>query len=234
MIQIGFAGRRNDPRCSLWLSPHQDDELLQYGAAIIDEIRNGYTVYVVLTTRGETDAVRTSSGLFRQLGYTPGVEEFSAARDREFLEGVRRLGANPILPTWAQREAGRLSVASRIVALVKATCPSGCELRAPALTDYHIDHIEAGKAALILAEEKFGRNVRLTLSAPYQQTNAPRGVVMQPWGIQGDVTMSHQWGYRTVDVPNGWWGIGYKSVPSRFNDLANNSRTYFHLTSERS
>lgn len=79
--------------------PHQDDELLTMGAAISQYAAAGYDVHVILCTDGASSYVRTllkngqscdfHSGTH---SYTLSSGDFTAARDREFVDSCKALG----------------------------------------------------------------------------------------------------------------------------------------------
>ena len=85
----------------LYFVPHQDDELLGYGLDIAKETKlNSENVYVFLCTDGSSSGVRrmlcdNKEECFLHEGkhqYTLGSEEFSKARDREFILSLIALG----------------------------------------------------------------------------------------------------------------------------------------------
>ena len=106
---------------AVFLSPHQDDEVLSMGAAIRQhvEVRGGSKVCVALFSTGQNSGAR---GVFTSPGFVPvgqtspytnatiggSVSEFGEARDREFVASVRALGvpASNIyldnLPGWTR------------------------------------------------------------------------------------------------------------------------------------
>lgn len=79
--------------------PHQDDELLTMGAAISQYVAAGYDVHVILCTDGSSSYVRDSLGNGKTCdlhsgkhSYELSRSEFSAARDREFMDSCKALG----------------------------------------------------------------------------------------------------------------------------------------------
>lgn len=214
---------------SVYVTPHQDDEVTSFGAAILEEVAAGVQVVVLIVTRGESSGARTSPELAARLGYTPTVEEFSAARDREFTEAVTRFGATPVVPSYAIRQSDGSASGPVIAALIKGLFPPTVRLRATAPTDYHIDHRACGIAVDLLAAEGWGQDHRQFLAYP-RLNLAPAGVTMTQIGPDlGNVTEYHTWPYSHVDVPNGWWGIGYLSAEAIFEEyLTVNNASYWH------
>lgn len=73
---------------AIFLSPHQDDETLSMGASIVQHVRAGREVLVVLMCDG------SGSGVHK---IYPDRDTFVAERDREFKAAVHALGATPII-----------------------------------------------------------------------------------------------------------------------------------------
>lgn len=232
MILPGAASsRRRGGQIALYIVPHQDDESLTMGAAILADVAAGHDVYAIIATDGKLDSPRTGATA-ALIGYTPSYEEFSAARDREFTASVNELGGTPLVSTYAERQPDGSSTAQGIVDLVKSlwTGPTDGSvlLRATSTHDYHSDHRKCGDALVMLYNEGWGTDPRLMLSG-WTLDLAPGGATMYEMGAHGDVTIGHQWPYRTHDVPNGWWGIGYASAGSWFDYVIDtNGRTYWH------
>lgn len=65
---------------AVFVSPHQDDELLSMGAAIMEHVALGRDVRVLLIGRGNKSAVRTSQALFELIGYVPTEAEFGGGQ----------------------------------------------------------------------------------------------------------------------------------------------------------
>ena len=203
---------------SLYVIPHQDDEVLTTGAAIQQEVAEGRTVVVLSTNRGENSNARTNPALISRLGYTPTKEQFSAARDREFTETVLRLGGTPVVPPYALRQSDGFSDGAAIAALVRGMFSPTVALRATGPTDYHIDHRACGDAVQALAAEGWGTDHRLFIaSSRIPEGFWPPGEPVNQMGEHGDVSEYHTWAYKHIDVPSGWWGVGYTSAAPRFD-----------------
>lgn len=212
----------------VYLSPHQDDEVLTMGASIMQDVADGHTVFVYLACRGDKSVARTNQILINRLGYTPTVEAFCAARDREFMESVPRLGAVPVMLPQPEREPEREVDVERLIAAVKRAIPGGADLvcgHAP--TDPHEDHAAVGQAALRLRDDGWASSVRLHV-AFYNKVHhpTPPNPAFSERGIP--VTLFQQEPYRRVDVPNGFWGVGYISVSSLFEGQLSDSLSYHY------
>lgn len=77
-------------RREVFYVPHQDDELLTFGAALVEAVASGAPIEVVLLTRGETSAVRRIMVENGEMIDDPDV--FSAARTREMRAALGVLG----------------------------------------------------------------------------------------------------------------------------------------------
>lgn len=217
---------------SLYLVPHQDDEIGTYGAAILEEVAAGKVVHLLLTTRGETSGARTNPTMATRIGYTPSEEEFSAKRDQEFVEAARRLGAVPIIPAYGVRTSDGGGSMEHVIGLIKSYYPNldSVSLRSMAPTDFHVDHSATGQAVVQLADEGEGLDHRLFVSPQrmadyWPPSNPPKNKM----GKHGDLRPYHFWPYTYIDVPNGWWGIGYLSAPTRFDYILDvDGAAYWH------
>lgn len=122
---------------AVFFTPHQDDETLSMGASIVQHVRAGRTVYVVLLTTGQNSWVHT---------LYPSTEVFIAERDREFVAAVKAMGAIPVIP--AERAVdGQLTVAfaESVMQQWIAKYPDG-SFKTMSETDAHPDHAAAGQA----------------------------------------------------------------------------------------
>ena len=224
----GMARRR---RRALYVSPHQDDEQLSYGASILADVAAGYDVTVLLATDGRASWSRTSATLIARVGSTPSMEDYSNARTREFAESVRRMGATPIAPPYGTLVNDGAGTAANVRALIEEYCEPGAVLRGTSQYDYHVDHRAVGEALIALEADGFGTDLRLLLShhsmTPGNNT-VPAGVTIHavdnpPFGLY------YQWPYRNVDVANGWWGVGYLDVDYLFDAITGpDPDTYWH------
>lgn len=216
---------------ALYVSPHQDDEQLSYGAAIRADCEAGRFVSVLLVTDGRWGNSRTNPVLESRLGYVPDFPEYSAARDREFVESCLRLGAHPILPPSTDRLQDGFATKAGVKSLIQRYASPGSMLRGTSQYDGHNDHLRVGEALVELFNEGFGTDLVLLLSS---RSVNEQGHVPPPgtplYSIDNPpFPLTYQWPYRNVDVANGWWGIGYLDVPSMFNAISGTDPdTYWH------
>lgn len=174
----------------IFFVPHQDDEFLTFGLAILRAVEDGCEVHVVLCTDGSLDDFRNQLGSgkrcyleadrrihWRRHAYPISVEEFVDIRDREFLAGCASLGVRPgnvhIAPHRGLDGSLTAELSKRIIAsyvnmlpdaVVCTEVPIDCPLydpNEPGYSDvYHTDHHALGNGARLLFEEGLIREVR--------------------------------------------------------------------------
>lgn len=197
------------------ISPHQDDEVLSMGPAILEGVAAGKMVAVLLISRGDGSTVRTRL-LPEHLGFVPSPHHFSALRDREFDGAVRAMGATPIIPPYEDRLADGAATPEAVAELIRTHVAPGT----PALTistyDSHPDHRACGRAAQALVAEGYLSQAGYFISAKRLDL-IPDGVALEKVGADTPVTREHQDPYRVRDLANSWWGIGYRSVKESFD-----------------
>lgn len=228
---IPGAGSRRRGR-ALYVCPHQDDEQLTYGAAIVADVKAGYDVTVLLVTDGSGAPARTDPVLASRVGSTPNLEAFSNARTREFVESVRRMGATPVTPPYGTLLVDGSSTPTSVRALIEEYYEPGAVLRGTSQYDYHVDHRAVGDALIALEADGFGTDLRLMFSSFSIDLLTGNGI--PAWLTINRVDnnpfpLYYQWPYRHVDVPNGWWGVGYLDVPDIFDVITGpDPDTYWH------
>lgn len=151
-----------------FFSPHQDDELLNLGAAMCQDIDAGYEVYCVLCTDGGASGARQLVGDGETCQWHEGRHDypmdravFSAARDREFTESCRALGvkADHIVIPADRAPDGQLTADHALELMRNAVkdVPAG-QVAVKTLAEVtwsrqNPDHTAVAQAALRLREE---------------------------------------------------------------------------------
>lgn len=226
------AGRRTGPTARRWgrhpahrdgagvpdvvaISPHQDDEVLSMGPAILSAVAAGSTVAVLLVSRGESSSVRTRQ-LPKHLGFVPSPHHFSALRDREFDGAVRAMGATAIIAPYEDRLADGTATPEAVAELVRTHVAPGTAALTISPHDSHPDHRACGRAVQRLVVEGYLSQADYFIS-PERLDLVPRRVPLEEVGADTPVTRQHQNPYRLRDLPNNWWGIGHRSVPESFD-----------------
>lgn len=204
------------------VSPHQDDEVLSMGAAILEAVAGGKVVAVLLVSRGEASIVRTRQSwlrtrqLPRQLGFVPSPHHFSALRDREFDGAVRAMGATPIIPPYEDRLPDGRATPDAVAGLFRAQVAPGTAALTISAHDNHPDHRACGLAMQRLLADGYVSQAAYFIS-PERLALIPEGTALDRVGTSTPITLKHQRPYRVRDVRRNWWGIGRLSVKESFD-----------------
>ena len=192
---------------AVFLVPHADDETLTFGPAVEEHVAAGDHVVVVLVTDGRASAARRLTGL--------SVEEFSAARDREFLAACAALGVPEEQVFLAHCVDGALTadLAGHVVAQWTALLPAG-RFRTTTWSDAHPDHAALGGALRAHAAAVTG-DVRFYVKPDEWDAarERPPLVVERTTGTRYLAACDE---YARVDHAAGRYGIGQLSVPGPF------------------
>lgn len=119
--------------------PHQDDEVLQYGAAIAEHVAAGRTVWVILLTDG-------GSSVQCAIQYPGNRPACVAARDKEFINGVTAMGGHPVIRTDRAIDGQLQQAYARTVILQYYPNYPNSSFKAPSEFDGSLDHNRIGKA----------------------------------------------------------------------------------------
>lgn len=119
--------------------PHQDDEVLQYGAAIAEHVAAGRTVWVVLLTDG-------GSSVQCGIQYPGNRPACVAARDQEFTNGVTAMGGHPVIRTDRAIDGKLTQVYAKAVIMNYYPNYPNSSFKAPSEFDGSTDHSYVGKA----------------------------------------------------------------------------------------
>lgn len=197
------------------VAPHQDDEVLSMGPAILEAVSAGRVVTVLLISRGEASIVR-SRDLPRKLGFVPSPHHFSALRDREFDGAVRAMGATPVIPPYEERLADSSATPEAVAELVRAHVAPGTTAWTTSPYDGHPDHRACGRAVHALVADGYLSQAAYFIS-PERLDLIPGDVALDRVGAGTPITRKHQHPYRSRRVARNWWGIGGRSVRGSFN-----------------
>lgn len=204
------------------ISPHQDDEVLSMGAAILEAVAARLSVAVLLVSRGEGSVVRTRTSrlrrrhLPRRLGFVPSPHHFAALRDSEFDGAVRAMGAIPIIPAYEERLPDGAASPEEVARLVRANVAPGTAVMTLSVHDNHPDHQACGQAVQRLVADGYLSEAAYFIS-PERLDLVPDGVVLRRAGGGTPVRAKHQRPYRVRDPRRNWWGIGELSVKESFD-----------------
>lgn len=132
---------------AIFLVPHQDDDVLLYGADLKNHVRAGRRTIAVLLTDGASSRICKAR-------YGDDRAACTAERDREFRRAMEQLGVESII-RHDRLVDGELAegYAAHVMAQLVARFPRAT-LRAPSPMDDHPDHAATGRALRALPEGK--------------------------------------------------------------------------------
>jgi LmbE family N-acetylglucosaminyl deacetylase len=185
---------------AVFFVPHQDDDVLMYGADLKNHVLAGRRTIAVLLTDG------SSSRLCRPR-YGENRAACAAARDLEFRNAMRTLGVTPVV--WAARPTdGRLTERD-VLGVMRhylARFPKAA-LRAPTPRDPHHDHAVVGQALRSLQR---GRDKRFYLKPSLWPTYPDLGRWVRRRNINAAL--------------NAYEGFGQLSQPAAFDEQYGGAR----------
>ena len=219
-----------------YFSPHQDDELLNLGTAMCQDIDAGREIFCVLCTDGGASGARRLIGNGGGCQWHEGahdhpltVAEFSAARDREFTASCLAMGLQPdhiIIPADRAPD-GRL------------TAEHAADIMRNAIKDYpaeqvtlktlaevtwqrqNPDHTAVARAALQMQEEN-----ACAAAEEYLETilfPAPEGTdileTLTPDDAQRERLLAAAAQYGRWEPENGFYAVGCHSVWDEFDEF---------------
>lgn len=241
----GQPGRAAAGCRHVFLSPHQDDEVLSMGAAIRSSVeRDGAaSVCVALFTTGERSAVRTrftgrgyipagrsTPYVNKQIASSPAV--LSRARDREFTAALRRLGVASAniyldnLPGWRRvpdlNTSERLDEirddAARFVDAAIERFGADADYRTMSDADPSADHRALGMALRDRVDDV--RSVAFYYPQ-YQRSLKPRSLKLSPESASNrDLVRRAAEEYGLFNPSAGRYGIGWLSATRAFGQSA--------------
>lgn len=204
--------------------PHQDDELLSFGVAILNHVERGADVKLVLYTDGE------GSGLVNKMGITKA--EFGAARDKEFRLSTRFLRVKPSNITYLNLPDGTVTKAQmeKIILKYEKMYP-GARHKAYSYYDQHNDHKVAGQALNDLYNQGKVSDARFYIN--YGRYDTPgKPEIRNPKKYSRNIKMAAS-AYKKNNPKWGSYAIGYRSAGKHlFDNVVNNPQSYYHLPNQ--
>lgn len=211
---------------AFFISPHQDDELLSMGADIEAHVKAGRTVAVILMTDGSGSSAR-SKMCADTVYYCLTVEQFIAARNREFIAGVTALGVKPSNIFFENlKDGGTNAVLDEQVLTKWAKWFPKASYKGESYRDLNVDHIALGNALRSMKSKGKIIDVRYYQFRPYWSTMP----VTSSWFVQGGSRVKAAIAAYNVWQPSvGRFAIGPRySVPPSFKALASDLRSKVH------
>lgn len=201
--------------------PHQDDEALTFGVAIMNHLKAGYEVHVVLLTDG------SASGVRKKMGMTPA--EFTKARNKEFALSLKSMGVKDSNVQYMGFKDSQLTVA-QVEKVIKSYEKKYAKARHKTFSwtdkDNH-DHSNAGIALRNVQKAKITDDARYYV----RRGDNPKGIKLttEKYKTVYNPNMKQvSKAYSVVDEKKGLYGIGRKSVKKSFESFDKMPLSRYH------
>ena len=232
----------------LYISPHQDDELLTMGVDICNEFeRNESNLHICLLTDGSKSSIKKvlSNGRrckwhFGKHKYHLSFEQFVKARDVEFMSSCRSLGFQMHQVHILQNRAidGELTVetAKKYIKQIISEFPQNvivCTISPFGADEQHSDHRNLGQAAIDLFNEGDINELRLFVE-PYCYVSSRKSYpnlelsTIYPSAKGKKVLKKAAKQYALWKPRKERFAIGYHSVSKMFNSFLMEPVGFFH------
>lgn len=232
----------------LYFAPHQDDELLTMGLDICRSVAKKWDVHVILCADGSKSYVRgllnDGKSCSKHEGehcYQLSVEEFIAARDREFVGSCMALGVpreNIHIPEKRAVD-GSVTVEEAEAIMLHYLEKLGkdayvCTINSGNGDNQHRDHKAVGKAAENLLNRGVIREVKSFVEPYlYHKIIANSWILpVDPYVEQATEAESEKLknaigSYSLWDPQQQRYAVGYHSVTTEFNDFMKERKAYW-------
>lgn len=229
---------------TLFFTPHQDDEILSMGSAIIEHVEKSDT-HVILCTDGSKSIIRRvlddggscSYHIKDVHKYSLSESEFSKDRDEEFKDSCEAMGVeesnihiedNRAHDGELNKEKARKIILKYLKEYPDAKVKTVTPFKASGI---HEDHRALGEAALELYKEGKIKDLRFYVE-PYDYNDFkkvnPNVEVWEVLPSQEEKLLSAMNAYKKWNPESGHYAIGYHSVKSHFDELSTNKIQYIH------
>lgn len=229
---------------TLFFTPHQDDETLSMGSAIIEHVEKSDT-HVILCTDGSKSIIRKvlddggacSYHIKDVHKYSLSEREFSKNRDEEFKDSCEAMGVkesnihiedNRAYDGELNKEKAREIILKYLKEYPDAKVKTVTPFKASGI---HEDHRALGEAALELYKEGKIKDLRFYVE-PYDYIDFkkvnPNVEVWEVLPSQEEKLLSAMNSYKKWNPESGHYAIGYHSVKSHFDELATSKIQYVH------
>ncbi|SHG06326.1 PIG-L deacetylase family protein [Ornithinibacillus halophilus] len=223
----------NSTAVHIYYSPHPDDETLSMGASIVEELDNGHDVQIVLLTQGAASSAinKINKDLEANGKDLLSVEDFVDARLAEFQLAVSKLGVPEENIHIFDYPDGGLEL-QNIKELMKEfeEMYKDAYHHAFSYHDPHPDHRTTGEALLDLEE-----NGQVTHAKYFVPRYVDLEHIGQLTSVNPEYTKVVQealHAYGRWDTENGYYSVGFYSVPDAFNQMLQDTRNRFHDSNE--
>lgn len=218
---------------TIYFSAHQDDETLEDFGGIMQDLRNGKEVHVVLCTDG------SSSGIYKELqseGYDLTIDDFVAIRDAEFVNALVSIGVPPEnihIPSNRLKDGTLISEKKLLKEFIEywVSSFSGAAVRthSPKIgsIENHPDHFTIGEVCCELQDEGKIGELRLFVDRWHiDEYKAADGLELFELPAYGKLINDEAerldgaiQAYMEINIEEGKYGIGGRSVPAYWEQL---------------
>ena len=230
----------NNSKTILYFVPHQDDELLAMGIDIVNSIKSGFNVHVILCVDGSKSSVKSKLNNGDTCTFHNGrhiynlnARDFVFARDREFIESCVCLGV-PVsnIHIYPKRPSDKeLSVKTakniicRYLSLFNYANIKVCTIWHKNGEKQHIDHKNLGLAVYDLYKFHKIKDVRF-FKEPYCKSKTKFNEVKAQKDIEVKINNAIA-AYSKWEPQNDRYAIGYHSVKKDFDNLKKEMSVYY-------
>ena len=204
-----------DVNPAIFVFAHQDDETLTFGSEIEYHKAAGRYVIGVLGTDGRSSAVKASTGLNN--------EEFVRARNLELVNAATTLQMDEVHFSGGKDGSLTQNQADAIATFWYQRYPTA-SFKVPSDQDSHPDHKALGVSFRKIKAQVPTADIRFYVKP--EQWPAFSGLRCTAGGPTALAAME---AYKLIDIPNGHYGIGYKSDPNAFDLLSANLQSCWHF-----
>jgi LmbE family N-acetylglucosaminyl deacetylase len=210
----------------IYYVPHADDEVLTFGVPIINDIRDGKNVILILLSQGEVS--KALHNINQRLKKQITKEEFAKARVREFHRAATVLGVQPNhqYDFHLKNMNFDQSKLRNIIISFEKKYPNALH-KGMSMNDYHKDHADVGRALLYLKSQ--GKIKRYVTYASIYTDRLNKNRIPQN-RIKGEIIHLNVYSdalvldraievYKHWEPEKGWYACGYLSVPKQFKIL---------------
>ena len=234
----------------LYFAPHQDDELLTMGIDICNSVFKKWDVHVILCTDGSKSNVRKKLNDGKNCSkhngphiYELSFEEFTKARDREFIDSCRALGVleNNIHIPEKRFIDGSLTMEDAETIILDYLNIYGkdsyvCTISPNTGYKQHKDHKALGKAAENLLKKGIIKQVKFFIE-PYHSAKVLNNAQILKYypdiekassDIENKIKTAIS-SYSYWNPEEGRYAVGYHSVTTEFNDFLKDMNSYHFI-----
>ncbi|MFD2131556.1 PIG-L family deacetylase [Pseudogracilibacillus auburnensis] len=218
-----------DQKTAIFLVPHQDDELLTFGVAILDHLWNNYDVHLVLMTDGGASAA--NKVICDKLGFELTIEQFVEARNNEFIRSAQILGVDQDNIHFIEYKDGEITTddVKNTILTFQEQYPNA-SFKATSYLDKNSSHAAVGEGLQQMYDEGKVKDARFYMTfyqfgyEPIPETGYDNyHPHFQPL-IEASADVYNRW-----QPEFAWYAIGGHSVPMLLEKVKENPISRWHM-----